>query len=67
VVAYNDRHSDVLSRLFESNLNAMVVAIFSAYKDINVIRQCTLLDGNAVLNMLDNANNSLALFSKTIT
>ena len=67
MVAYNDRHSDVLSRLFESNLNAMVVAIFSAYKDINVIRQCTLLDGNAVLNMLDNANNSLALFSKTIT
>ena len=67
MVAYNDRHSDVLSRLFESNLNAMVVGIFSAYKDINVIRQCTLLDGNAVLNMLDNANNSLALFSKTIT
>tara|TARA_B110000046_G_scaffold150708_1_gene159218 strand:- start:6789 stop:6992 length:204 start_codon:yes stop_codon:yes gene_type:complete len=67
VVAYNDRHSDVLSRLFESNLNAMVVGIFSAYKDINVIRQCTLLGGNAVLNMLDNANNSLALFSKTIT
>ena len=67
MVAYNDRHSDVLSRLFESNLNAMVVGIFSAYKDINVIRQCTLLDGNAALNMLDNANNSLALFSKTIT
>lgn len=67
MVAYNDRHSDVLSRLFESNLNAMVVGIFSAYKDINVIRQCTLLGGNAVLNMLDNANNSLALFSKTIT